>query len=247
MTRRLLLLAFLVCAACAREPAFLERRIGNHRYHVWLPPRYTKVHHWPVLLYLHGSGGSQLEWGLPLALQKNGAPYKCIVVIPECEPGQEWYGDMEQFALGALEQSIREFHGDRRRVVLTGISMGGTGAWYMARHGRRFAAVVPIAGEIVRKQPFPSDPPPDVARIAYAFDPYATLAEEIGTRLPVWAVHGAADTVARPSESRNMVAALQRIGGKVHYTEYPGVGHDAWDRAYADPALVKWMLAQKTR
>lgn len=243
MTRRLLLLAFILCTACAREPAFLERSVNNHRYHVWLPPRYTKVHHWPVVLYLHGSGGAPLESGLPLALQKNGAPYKCVVVIPECEAGHEWYGDMEQLALGALEQSIREFHGDRRRVVLTGISMGGAGTWYMARHRRRFAAVVPISGAIVRKQPFPTDPPPDVARIAYAFDPYAALAEEIGPRLPVWAFHGAKDDVIPASETRNMVAALQRLGSNVRYTEVP----DAGDGAYADVGLVRWMLAQKAR
>jgi predicted peptidase len=151
---------------------------------------------------------------------------------------------MEQLASAALDQSIREFHGDRRRLVLTGISMGGTGAWYMARHRRRFAAVVPVSGAIVRRQPFPTDPPPDVARIAYAFDPYAVLAEEIGPRLPVWAFHAANDDVIAPSETRNMVAALQRLGSNVRYTEYPD---NAWDRAYADPNLVKWMLAQKTR
>jgi len=234
VTRRVVFLALLFFAACARRPAFLERSVtvNNrvYRYRVWLPARYTKLHHWPVILYLHGSGQRgddnerQLTIGLAPALERYGQRYKAVVVLPQCAEGHEWYGDMEQMAQAALEQTIREFHGDRRRVVVTGISMGGIGAWYMARHRRRGVAVVPTSGAVVRRpnDPFPTDLPPDIARIAYARDPAV-------------------------SESRNMVAALKRRGGNVRYTEYPGVGHDAWDRAYADPNLAHWMLEQKIR
>ena len=258
MTRRVLLAAVLLFAACARRSAFLERSVtvNNHayRYRIWLPARYTKLHHWPVILYLHGSGERgddnerQLSTGLAPALERYGQRYKAVVVLPQCAEGHEWYGEMEQMAQSALEQTIREFHGDRRRVVVTGISMGGVGAWYMARHRRRWAAVVPISGAVVRQpsDPFPSDLPPDIARIAYARDPYDTLAEEIGTT-PVWALHGAGDEVIPVTESRNMVAALKRRGGNVRHTEYVGVGHDAWDRAYADPNLAHWMLEQKMK
>ena len=31
----------------------------------------------------------------------------------------------------------------------------------------------------------------------------------------------------------------------VKYTEYPDVGHGAWDPAYADPELWKWLFAQR--
>jgi predicted peptidase len=33
----------------------------------------------------------------------------------------------------------------------------------------------------------------------------------------------------------------------VNYTEYPGVGHDSWDLAYADPDLPRWLLQQRMR
>ena len=258
MTRRAILAA-LFLAGCARHSAFLERSVvglNGHKYgyRVWLPAHYTKLHHWPVVLYLHGSGERgddgvrPLATGLPPVLEKFGERYKCVVVIPQCADGHEWYGDMEQMALAALEEAIREFHGDRRRVYVTGISMGGTGAWYFGRHRRRFAAIIPIAGEIARRpdDPFPTDIPPDIARIAYAADPYAALAGEIGPT-PVWAFHGAADGVVPASESRNMTAALRRAGGNVRYTEYAGVGHEAWDAAYADANLMHWMLAQRLR
>ena len=49
------------------------------------------------------------------------------------------------------------------------------------------------------------------------------------------------------TESRSIVAALRRVGGNVRYTEYPGVGHDSWDLAYADAGMVKWLLKQRMR
>jgi hypothetical protein len=40
---------------------------------------------------------------------------------------------------------------------------------------------------------------------------------------------------------------LQAIGGSARETEYRGVGHNSWDRAYNDPALIGWMLARSRR
>ena len=49
-------------ASCSAEPKFLERKVAidghTYAYRVWLPPHYTKLHRWPVILFLHGSGES---------------------------------------------------------------------------------------------------------------------------------------------------------------------------------------------
>jgi predicted peptidase len=44
-----------------------------------------------------------------------------------------------------------------------------------------------------------------------------------------------------------MVAAVKKAGGNVKYTEYPEVGHDSWNKAYADPELLPWLFAQKLK
>ena len=248
-----LLLSTLCCLlSCSRSPRFLERSVtlGTHtyKYRVWLPPHYSKVHHWPVVLYLHGSSERgddnvrQLANGLPVQLASHAALYKCIVVIPQCHDGEEWYGEMETQALAALEATIREFRGDRRRVYLTGVSMGGAGTWYLARH-RRWAALIPVCGEVSRQpnDPFPVDLPPDLARIVGAHDPFAAMAEAIGPA-PVWAFHGSHDSVIPVTESRSMTAAL---GKTARYTEFKDAGHAIWGRVYADPNVVRWMLAQR--
>lgn len=118
----------------------------------------------------------------------------------------------------------------------------------MGRHRRHFAALVPIAGDVVRgaDDPFPTDLPPDIARIVGARNPYLALAEEIGT-MPVWVFHGGDDEVVPVSESRNMVSALQHGGGNVRYTEYRGVGHECWDLAYGDANLTTWLFQQRSR
>jgi len=251
-------LSVVVLIGCVRQPKFLERSVtlGDHeyRYRVWLPAHFTKLHHWPVILFLHGSGERgddnvrQLSIGLPAALDRLGGRYKAVIIFPQCREGQEWYGDMEMQALAALEQTIREFHGDRRRIYITGISMGGSGTWYMARHRRLFAAAVPICGEVARDpaDPFPIEPPPDVARIVGASNPFATLAAMIGN-MPVWAFHGTDDNEVPVAQSRNMTAALRAIGGRVTFTEYRGVGHDSWDLAYADPNMARWLFQQRNR
>lgn len=253
-----LALAGCTVVCCTGRSQFLERevKLGDHtyKYRVWLPHHYTKLHHWPVVLYLHGSGERgtdnlrQVSLGLGPALERYGERYKAIVVFPQADFEREWYGETESMAMAELANAIREFHGDPRRIYLTGISMGGAGAWYMARHNRKWAAIVPVCGEVARRpdDPFPSDPPPDVARIVGSPNPYATLATQIG-RTPVWAFHGAKDETVPVTESRSMVAALRQSGANVRYTEYPNGAHDVWDAAYADPGMVHWMLQQKLR
>ena len=34
---------------------------------------------------------------------------------------------------------------------------------------------------------------------------------------------------------------------KVEYKEYPGVNHNSWDNAFAEPDFLNWMLAQQRK
>jgi predicted peptidase len=148
---------------------------------------------------------------------------------------------METQALKALEQSLKEFNGDAQRVYLTGISMGGYGSWHLAaRHPQKFAAIAPICGGVVPPPTFPF--PQAAAAHVPTEKPYETIAQQIG-KTPVWIFHGDADPVIPVEESRQMAAALEKFGGAVKYTEYEGVNHNSWDRAYAEPEFVAWLLS----
>ncbi|MGH7452659.1 MAG: prolyl oligopeptidase family serine peptidase [bacterium] len=221
----------------------------TYSYQVYVPADFTPKKKWPVILFLHGAGErgddgvEQTQVGLGPAIRQHPERFPCIMVFPQCRYNNVWFGDMETQALKALEQSLKEFNGDAQRVYLTGISMGGYGTWYLAaRHPGKFAAIAPICGGVVPPPTFPF--PPAVARQIPAEKPYETIAQRIG-KTPAWIFHGDADPTIPVSESRQMAAALQKLGGNVKYTEYEGVNHNSWDRAYTEPEFVSWLLSHR--
>jgi len=63
--------------------------------------------------------------------------------------------------------------------------------------------------------------------------------------VPIWNFHGEADQVEPVTTSRVMIEALRKLGAKPLHTEYSGVGHNVFMWAYTEPALVAWLFAQK--
>jgi len=235
--------------------SFLQRKATiakkEYCYQVFVPKNFTPKQKWPVLLFLHGAGerggdcSAQTEVGLGPLLQQQRNTFPGIVVLPQCRPREVWLGEMERYALQALEQTVVEFNGDRSRLYLTGLSMGGYGTFYIAaRNPNKFAALMPICGGVVPPPTFPF--PQHVAQHVPHDKPYETIAKQLG-KTPVWIFHGDADRTIPVTESRNMAAALRALGGNVKYTEYAGVGHNSWDRAYAEKDWLPWMLAQRLR
>ena len=242
--------------AAKHDTGFLDRSLlmngTTYKYQVFLPENWTPKQKWPIILFLHGYGerGSdgllQTDVGLPHAIRLNRSRFAAIVVIPQCLMGHWWtQPEMEEMALAALTQASKDFKGDPKRTYLTGLSMGGFGSWDIAsRYPGRFAAAVPICGGIILSGKLLRDFP-DLAKDAYPDDPnsYAQVAQKIG-KTPVWIFHGAADEVVPVENSRKLNEALKAAGADVHYTEYPGVGHNSWDKAYAESDLMPWLLSK---
>lgn len=239
----------LIAPVSNSQPQFLERSINvgdvTYKYRIYVPAG-TKDKAPPVLLFLHGAGerGSdnelQTKVGLaPAIAQQKDFPF--IVVLPQCPRGRWWSEpDMQTHALGALDQTIEEFKCDQSRVYLTGLSMGGYGLWAIAAaNPGRFAALAPVCGGVRPPRRVPVQP--GTVDMSSMENPYAFVAEKVG-KTPVWVFHGAADPVVPVTESQKMVEALKSTGGQVKYTEYEGVGHNSWDKAYSESELYKWML-----
>jgi predicted peptidase len=133
-----------------------------------------------------------------------------------------------------------EFHGDSTRIALTGFSVGGNGAWSLARRvPKRFARLMVICGFVGDRQGtsspvfYPSLAPGNP-------DPYRVVATHL-SGIPIWIFHGGADPTVSVEESRRMHAAFRAIGAPVTYTELDGVLHNAWDVAYERPAVAEWL------
>ncbi len=220
----------------AAETGFVDRVFsdddGDHKYTVFVPKNYDDSKQWPVILFLHSAaqrgndGKIQVEQGLGPAIKEREETFPFIAVFPQAEETKgriltAWSPDSPDGAraLKILEAVEKEYRVDPRQRIVTGWSMGGYGAWLMAAAQPDFwSAIVPISGG--------GDP---------------VVAEKI-KQIPTWVFHGVADPVVDVEESRKMVTALKDAGAKPMYTEYPGVEHDAWSRAYRDERLYRWLL-----
>ena len=250
----LFLLGFSSLMTEARtETGFLNRTLKSgsttYRYQVYVPADWAAKKKTPIVLFLHGAGERgddgvvQTEVGIGGAVRRHADRAQCVVVFPQC-PKNRWWSEpeMQAMALKTLEVSAREFNADPARTYLTGLSMGGYGSWTMASaNPGKFAAVAVICGGVRLPQRLA-----DQLKLpaAQAEDPYTPVAQKLG-KTPVWIFHGGADTVVPTSESRKMNEALKASGGNVKYSEYEGVGHNSWDKAYNEPDFFSWLLSHR--
>jgi predicted peptidase len=205
---------------------------------------------YPLVLFLHGAGGRGTDNAgqirdQPVALhdlvnEPLRTSHPCYIVAPQCpaEHERRWVdvgwnqGSYSQDkvkitpqlqAVIEMVEAVRaEFKCDPARLYVTGISMGGYGTWdIIERRPELFAAAVPVCG---------GGDPSRAASIA---------------KLPLHVFHGGADPVVPVRGAHEMVAALKAAGGSPEYTEFPGVGHDSWHKAYATAGLWDWLFGCK--
>ena len=212
------------------------------RYLLYLPSDYYPASDslWPLILFLHGSGdddydsGFVLSYGLPAVLQAGEQPeeFPFIVVSPQAFPGGTWWTEDALPVLDALLGDVlATYRADPDRVYLTGLSMGGYGAWYLATtYPDRFAAMVSVSGSGYQS-------------------PFLPGAETLCRmqELAVWGIHGALDQMSEPEASRlNTLALKASCLGEVVWTLYEGEGHiGTYERAYRDPELYRWLLEHR--
>ena len=198
----------------------------------------------PVILFLHGRGerGSEGMWqtqiGLPSQIRDHPERWPFIVVMPQCPLRHFWTDpDMLHMAMAALEQEEKELQTDPDRVYLVALSLGGYGAWELARlFPRRWAAAAIAASGIFWSYA------PDRWREVSTLP--AEYARRIG-RLPIWLFHGTDDPVVVPRQSELMFEALKANNGHVRLWDYQGLRHDCWARAFNEPELPRWLLAHR--
>lgn len=214
-------------------------------YRLLVPPGYDKARHYPLLLFFHGAGergnDNVLQLKFPPTAVFDTADFQkahpCFILVPQCPLEQKWV-DMPwdatsgvrppqpsapmQMALKILDAVEAEYNIDHNRVYVAGHSMGGYATWdCVTRFPNRFAAAIPCCGG----------------------GDEATVTAEVA-RVPLWAFHSADDNIVPVVRTRNMIDALQKVGGAPKYTEYKDAGHLIWTRAFYEPGLFEWLFAQ---
>ena len=215
-------------------------------YRIYVPADYDPDRSYPLVLFLHGAGerGSDNQKQLTVGMmqhyftEENMQKYPAILVAPQCPANRQWVdvpwsqGDYSmdsypqtpyiQMASLLVDEITEEYSVDPDRRYVTGISMGGYGAWnILLNHPDQFAAAIPICGA------------GDSSK--------ADLIKD----MPIWTFHGSRDTTVPVAGTRAMVEALKQAGStSIQYTEYLFLDHFCWDTAYSDPDTFAWLFSQ---
>jgi predicted peptidase len=173
----------------------------------------TRSVHIKYLLFIPDGydDGDPKRW--PLIMYLHGGSRRGDDIEKLREPG---------FGLTALvekDEVEKAYAVDPARVYLTGHSMGGFGTWYLAyRHPERFAAIAPMSAP-------------------FTVTAWATRLKD----MPIWAFHGAKDSLVPIGGDQELLEALKALGNVVRFTVLPGRDHDILD-VYENQELYSWFL-----
>ncbi len=215
-------------------------------YRILFPENYDKTKSYPLVLFLHGAGErgkdneKQLVHGSSLFTDpQNRENYPAIVVFPQCPENDFWAPVHQegkdfvflntkkptpsmQLVIRLLNKITKEEAVDKNRIYVLGLSMGGMGTFdLICRQPKKFAAAIPICGGVSLER---------LKKVRH---------------MPIRIYHGGSDDVVSPEHSRNAFIELKANGSqKVEYIEFPGVGHNSWKNAFAQPDFLSWLFKQ---
>jgi predicted peptidase len=170
----------------------------------------------------NGTAGREDERGARGGLPTVGLPASHELAFAPDGPPDGW-PEMDAEVMAMVDNTLRDFKGDAKRVYLTGLSYGGFGTWHLgSKYPDRFAAIAPVVG---------FGYPDQAAAIAKA-------------KLPIWCFAGGRDPAVPPQFFFAAINELEKLGGvEYRFTIEADLGHFAWVRVYGGQDLYSWMLA----
>ncbi len=175
------------------------------RFTVSVPDGYEPDQPRPLVLALHYGGRVTPFYGKDFlirlvepGLEKLGA----VLVAPDC-PYRGWANPKsETEVMVLLDHILQNYAIDRDRIVVTGFSMGGAGAWYMAAHHPEvFSAAIVVAGS----------------------PPAGTV--EMLDKMPLYVIHSRDDEVVPIGPANEAVKTLESHGAPAKLLVVQGITH----------------------
>lgn len=194
--------------AAATGLMHVQRTQQHHDYSLYVPEYYADHTTWPMIVALHGGygRGDEYIWSWLRAARSRG-----YVVLSPKSIGPTWsimQPALDADSIMAMLDSVAETYTiDRARVLLTGLSDGGSFSYLLGlQHHQRFAGLAPIAGVL---NPM-ADP---------------LLRAGRGRELPMHVIHGVHDAIFAVQTIRSNNELMRSLGYQLTYTELPDWGH----------------------
>jgi predicted peptidase len=234
---------------------YVSREGERMPYRLFTPARLEPGRTYPLILFLHGAGGSgtdnvkQLEGGnvygaLVWTLPANQARHPAFVLAPQ----SNWNWPCTIFDPKNPPKVAAD-------IKLCPPGALGIGAGLAFEVIDRLVTKLPIDRARIYVTGFSMGGAGTWHMIAQRPRFFAAAAPVCGRGhpdtaaafkdVPIWNFHGARDDVEPVASSRVMIDAVRTAGGRPRHTEYPELGHNAFAWAYTEPALVEWLFAQK--
>ncbi|MBX2963560.1 MAG: tandem-95 repeat protein [Cyclobacteriaceae bacterium] len=234
-------LIFLTTIAYSQNQTPRVTTASTIHFYEYLPPDYnSNTNNYPVVFFMHGLGErGNTAADLPLVHKhgppkfvKNNTQFPFILISPQLKTN---FGDWPPWYIDEVVEYCRTYlRIDPKRMYFTGMSLGGGGAWYYAQtYPNKVAALAPVCG---------------------SRNLTSKACDLVNSNIPVWAFHGSNDTTVPQSRTINMINAMNACNPAPNpapiLTIYPGVGHNAWDKAYRpdhvehNPNVYEWMMMQ---
>lgn len=214
---------------------------SNIAYLEYLPQGYnTNSNNYPLVISLHGikergttstdaatlksSVQKVANVGLPKYV-KYGKQFPFILISPQLKSSYgTWPAAYVMDVINYVKKNLRV---DPKRVYITGLSLGGFGAWTtLGAYPDVFAAALPICAG------------------GNALSKACGIASE---NVPVWSFHGDKDATVSYTVTTKMVNAINACTPKpsplAKATLFPGMGHIIWDKVYNETTALTWMLS----
>lgn len=251
----------IILISCKESPApgkqvLVENRFDKKAidsYWLYLPPQHSKQKKWPIIMFLQGQDGissnpSTCKEAGPVSIRNSSLANlvnEFIIINPHMTIGpieeREW-SQYSNTLLQIIMDVSKTYSGDSSKYYLTGLSLGGTGTWTIAKkHPEVFAAIVPISGRLSCNK---------------NCDKLATL--------PMWIIHNqqdgsvsfryASDAVNYFEENLSVnftrlysVTSTKNdaLAGDHLFALPESTDHDAWTKAYSSSQLYTWLLSKK--
>jgi hypothetical protein len=194
----------------------------EHNFVLNIPDGYTPSRKYQVRIQLHGGVGGRRD-NKPVGAGTIGAlasdagdPAKDaqIYIIPYAWAAAPWWDDDQVLNLHAIvDAAKRRYNVDENRVVLSGVSDGGTGVYYIAmRETTPFAAFLPLNGYWM-------------VLASSDIDDGSLFPTNIRNK-PFFIVNGGRDPLYPTMEVDPHVAHMKSGGVALEYHPQPNAGHN---------------------